>query len=1817
MKTKKRITERLGAFLLAVLFLAQGILGLLPAREASAAVTSIEQWDENKLVDYQYRFNVKFQPGITTVKTFGCDNQDVEAFTNHGRNGAYVETARMGGNYVPGSAGVRYNNVGRDGDGNIVDFVVRVMGTTQAEPRYDLQTPYLKYHRWKDGWEDDGDGFDWPNGMGQPLVAFSLNTIGVRTYCIGSVKVRFEFLKHGTDEPLAISGHGTVRDLDAGQGVSIPSDSNLDHAYILKGNNFLEVNGTSVQAGNDSLNNDDKRGWLNYLFNTSTINFSFLHQSRLDRWDKEREDGIKKHGSEQNWANVVRRLYADPDGVSYCPEYTGGKLVRGHAYFDFTAYCLGDVEMKKDPEKRVGPVGCDWEDAGAYTREDPFPIQEYEEFQYLIQTELTPNHLSSFVVQDTLKDCLAIDGASRVIVKNDVGDEVTGQFDISVEGQTVTCQAKESYLSKEDFTNNQTYTFILRVHRKEGADVHDFLLEDGYTFLIPNSAAVSYARINGKGETKITGQVWVEGKVIPDLAVEKRASRYEWAVGEEVDYTVKVTQKKPHAWAINTVVEDLTLPSCLKLVDNGYHVEAAPGVEHCVITKVGENGWRVTCPLLQYDESIQVMFRCVATEASNGQEWVNTASAGAENFFDPESGEPKTSKDLAEVWPNTPNLQIDKTADKYEWRVGDEIQYRVVVTNDAPGTIARDVRIFDMGLPEGLRLSGGAAAVEVLDAPQQVAFPVPDHKTGQATEIRGVDTGLNADETGWEFYCSYLPYSHPVTILFHCTATENANGRENVNAASVQAGNAAEKADDAEAYVNTGGFWIEKTADHYEWQLGELVQYQVVVENQAAGTVARNVTIWDTSMPAGLALAAPDAVSISGIPETIADPAAGTPDQPSQINPEWYQETAQKQVGYEFVPEGSGWRLNISDLPSGMPVTIQFQCTVTEEVNGMESINAAAVQAENAPVQTDDAEIYVNTAVLSIEKTVRNPYLEQGDGREPYEFRVGETVEYQVVVNNLQKGSIARNLVISDVSLPEGLRLADGEDALSVSGIPVTILNPVAGTDDMGNQLDPDNYNEVVEKQVEYQLTREGTGWRLNISDLPYQTPVTVVFRCIAQEELNGFEVINTARASAYNGAEVTDTSKVWINTPVLKIEKTADKPTYKYGDIATYRIKVTQEQIGCVARNVTVSDVIETAGVRLLKDSIVLLNENGDMVDAGVEANDNNVFLVHTQRALVKDRGYSIYDGDKGGVFEQVLYNPLDCKAESQMIVEYQAAVIDENLAGKTVHNVAVVNSSEGYPSEDEETVEINSPILDIVKESDQKEYFVGETGYYKLTIRQLREDVTAENIVIEDALDHPGAVIQTDSILIKKNTFPLEGASLEASANGFRIVTGTSLNDADKLEIFYKVIFESPDLDNAVVKNRAWAKGDNTPEEISEHEVLVGDIRPTLVVEKKSDKEVYKPGETGYYQVKITQTEKDAVARNVMLRDILQDSGAILDKKSVKIFDRKGVELDRPEIEATDTGYTIHTGMELAYQEFLLVEYQVQFTETVKNAEILNVAMATADNIHPEEEKIPEPISVGDGLTALKTSDPPSGSIVKENEKITYFITVRNRSEETRKNIMIKDAIPRHVVFEAFGETEGELLTLEDKQYAAFFIDELEAGQEATVSFSVIRQKAEKEDCIVNLAQVRSSIVKREDVTEETWKSPRFFNTNSTIHFADTLWARDENQVQVEVPEPSAMPTPSITPGPSAATEPSTTPTPSMTPEPSVTPKPSTTPEPAKTQCDAKTQHSAETIRIPHSRRDSVSYPSGVPHSYSGNLPEAFPDPHKHAILSILWKQ
>lgn len=1085
------------------------------------------------------------------------------------------------------------------------------------------------------------------------------------------------------------------------------------------------------------------------------------------------------------------------------------------------------------------------------------------------------------------------------------------------------------------------------------------------------------------------------------------------------------------------------------------------------------NGWILTCPLLQYNESIKITFKCIATADSNGQDWINTVTAEADNFTDSD-GNSITASDSAEVWVNSPVLTVDKVADRYEYEVGDTVNYTVSVMNTADYTVAQNVEVSDIDLPEGLELQGDPV-IDMGDEATSIGWPVADGTTTISTKDVDNKVELTNDGDSWTVKAKYLTSKQPLNITFSCKATKAANGVESQNIVSATADNFVSldsnqepqtAQDDAEVYVNTAYFDIEKTSDAYEWQVGDHVPFTITVKNVndegttdladdekyadfsdeekekigATGkTVARNVVITDEDIPAGWSLdfdsvdvqavdnteksvedeideqlaalddentqeaaqteedilreaglgddiytenddvdtgdgtddgtyddtgdstgddtgsdlpdvtvpethepTAAEPMTVSGIPDSFENHVAGTEDKTNDVDESLWNETETTEITKELTQVGNGWQLKISNLPAGNDVQIRFTCEALEAGNGEEGVNIGTVSAENGIEKSDDAEAYINTAALSVDKQVVNKYASGGeedaqDGRESYEFRVGEDVEYKLVVNNNQKGSIARNVVISDTTIPTGMEL--DESSITVEGLPETYVNPVAGTEDTANQLDPDHYNETSVEPISYNVERVNGGFQVTIDNLPCTTgdtlnnlnsPVVITYHCTPSSTLNGYEVVNTAKAAADNASEVKDNEKIWINNPVLNVTKDADRYEYMVGDTITYQVDVTQDQIGCVAKNVTISDVVDTEGVKLQKNSIVLIDEDGNVIEPESVDINGNTFTVNTGRNLICNKsGYTTVDlakaneeADETGYFQNGNYNPLGIEKESKLTLEYAVEVVDEDLAGQTVHNTVTVNSKENIPDEDEHEAPIYGPSLDIVKESDKKEYQVGEEAQYKLTVRELQDNITAKQVVINDAFQTEGMKIS--KINVRLNGEDLEGAEIEqTSDNSFTINTYADLSVQDKIEVYYTVVFTDPSLHGQDVVNIATAKGDNTEEEKQDNSVKVVDETPGLEIKKTSDKESYKVGETGHYTLVVSNTEKGTTARNVIIKDGLQVDGAKIVEGSIKVTNDAGKIMDDAEIEHSDTEFAIATGHDLEYKEQMLSTY------------------------------------------------------------------------------------------------------------------------------------------------------------------------------------------------------------------------------------------------------------------------------------------------------
>lgn len=1545
--------------------------------------------------------------------------------------------------------------------------------------------------------------------------------------------------------------------------------------------------------------------------------------------------------------------------------------------------------------KYVGQKGVSLETAEKHDSKDSaYQIHNYDEFDYLLSFDFNKNGTRYDTVRltDTLEECLDIDNVNKVSI-TDVNDNlVTSLFDISISednkgAKTITASATKEALANPGFASGQQYTMHMTVHRKRTDDVvtsmQEWIDDNGYTFHIPNKGNLYTKTTKGGEDEAESNESWVTDNVNCDLKIEKTCIPYDgWEVGSEVEYAVKVTQIRQDGYAVNVVVEDNTLPEGLKLIPGTIKVSDTHLSEGTIanVEPLETNGWRATCPRLQYGDYFVVSFKAKASEAVNGSDTINTATAIADNFFKEDNETPKSISDSAEVWVNTPNITVNKYSDKYEYEVGDTVHYTVEINNTKDYTVAKNLVVEDVSLPQGMQLATGDNAVRVTMSPDSAAtsigWPVADGTSVIAKNpiSNKIDVSGNA-KNGWTVRADYLPSDATMTIEFDCVAMEEVNGVEVQNQVKAVAdnspkdedGNTIPSWDDAKVYTNTVDLAIDKSASQHEWQVGDDVEYTIVVkhddyisggdpddltsERTHEGTIARNVLIKDIEIPEGLEFKGIDSVVVNGVPVQITDKVHGPADIANQLDETLYNQTEVKDNQYTVTQNGNGFQVAIPNLPYGEEVTITFPCTATavaEGTNGWEWINKASVEADNQrghEKQEDDAEVYINTANLAIDKyQVNNNYngsqdasgslgqnFEDGtnslgnvaykatgaegthsgntsdngpvadssnsgevvttttttttttygddsegtltpdesifapktegeyDNRYYYEYRVGETVEYKVVLQNTQKNSVARNVVVQDVTLPKGLSLAEG-DFITVEGFQEKWNNPISGTVDPTNQLDVGYYNEFETLDFNYEVSKVtnedgSTGFTVTIPNLPCTTgdklnpnwtsPIVITYHCVVGEDINGSEVINTAKVTADNATPKQDKEVIWVNSPEFSVVKQADRDHYKLNDTITYEVTATNINRGTLARNVVLFDELLTEGVKLQKSTIVLMDGTGRVIDDDDYEVEifNDHFVVRTLRDMYCSNGnYYIYDLDENsGYTDGGIYNPMmkpenvpngshDKGYVGSLKLEYQVQAIDHALAGKTIKNKITVNSDENIPKDDTEEVPINGPSLNIEKTSDKEQYYVGETGIYKLVVTNLREDVVAENVVITDELKVDGAVIVGNPI-IEFNNAEFEPVSIDKTDKGFVIKTGKNLTDADKLEVVYKVLFKDPSLDGKKVNNTAIAKGDNTPEEKQDNVVKVTDKVPKLTIEKHSDKKEYAVGETGHYSVKVTQPTEDAVARNVIIKDELMVDGAKIIPSTVKIQNSRGIVLDIPEIEATEKGYTIHTGADLQYDDYFLVTYDVLFeSETLSGQNIINIARATSDNAKAEAKNdVTTPITVGDGLTALKTCNPANNSVVKNGGTITYSITVENSTDKDKTNVLVKDKIPTLTKFVGFvgaenatvnaaGQTElpngilAQLQKLNGSDHATFIIGTLPAKSSRTVSFNVSVDGAKEDDMIVNIAQVRDTIAESDNISEQTWLSDRFRNTNETVHFLDTDWVSDSEIVEVK---------------------------------------------------------------------------------------------------------
>ena len=725
-------------------------------------------------------------------------------------------------------------------------------------------------------------------------------------------------------------------------------------------------------------------------------------------------------------------------------------------------------------------------------------------------------------------------------------------------------------------------------------------------------------------------------------------------------------------------------------------------------------------------------------------------------------------------------LYINKTTPKYSYKVGDTFDYTIAVKNvtkESKAVTAENVTVDD-SVPAGLKINSVSTS------------------KGTATHSGNKVTATIGD----------LAQDATTTVKVNVTALEAGNGQELYNAANADANNAPRVWDDAKVAVNSANVQVDKVVDKYEYAVGEKANFTVKVKNTKG--IAENLPVSD-ALPSGMKLDY-DSVKISGVPANVDVRIHGPADKPNDLmdtNEKGLTET--KTITATKSKNGdNGWAYKINYLPANSTATITFSATATEAGNGKEQQNVVTATGDNFSKAEDDAEYYVNTPKLSLSKKYVNPYKdEKKDNRCDNEFRVFEKetgyekVQYEVLAKNTAPaGTVAKDVVISDVTLPEGLAL--NYDSIEISevsdsgtktfskasgGNGNTIKYHVAGTADVTNKLNPEHYNETQDKTPVITVEKKGNGFVVKDSLMAGGASLKISYNANALEndkvDVNGSEIKNEATATASNLAKVdgkvptinADTT-VYINSPRLKIEKKADSGDYEVGDNVSYTINVVNTHKGTIARNLVYTDELKTKGVQILTGTIALYDTEGyELREGGTLAGEvdykkqakTDGFTLTTRKHLVVDGNYDKYDLAQGKNPEtQNAWNPsyVNTKKETLMSIKYDMKITDKALAGKDILNVATAVSDEALKVTIDETVKPKGPEPTPEKSVDRTNPAVGEDVTFTLRFtnnnagtvakdvktKEVKENATAYNIVIDDQLQVSGAKVLAETIKI-----------------------------------------------------------------------------------------------------------------------------------------------------------------------------------------------------------------------------------------------------------------------------------------------------------------------------------------------------------------------------------------------------------------------------------------------------------------------------------
>ena len=973
-------------------------------------------------------------------------------------------------------------------------------------------------------------------------------------------------------------------------------------------------------------------------------------------------------------------------------------------------------------------------------------------------------------------------------------------------------------------------------------------------------------------------------------------------------------------------------------------------------------------------------------------------------------------------------LDVRKTADKTEGvSIGDVVTYTVEVPVHERGVTCRngysytDFEIVDV-LPREMRYVDGSGYLA--DNEGQLI-----ENAGEVVYAGQGDESEDGNAVKFVFSQSYLQHSmrmqgETYRFEFKAELTEYpADGALSVSNSAYARVNdkGTYPSNSVETTLVPPRLTVDKTADAYEYEEGEVVHFTASFSQSEKNAQCREAVFSD-SLPEGLELI-PETVQVTGL-ESLPTPSV----------------------------EGNRWSCSLDKFNYGDALTVSFAAIATQAGNGTKQVNIATARANNCEEASDSAEVWTNTASLSIEKTA-----------DRYEHFIGASeqdagaVVYTITVENTKEGTVANNVIVSDESLPEGLKIGrtdTGELAVDVSGVPESISYPVGAEGSTPSQLE--------QREITCSTKPAGTGFATTVSHLPAHMPVTITCTCYPEDSIAGWEIENTATVSADNATDARDSALTWINQPTLQVEKTASQGTCNVGDLVAFRVKVTNNTPGTIGRNLVVSDLLQAKGVELQQDSIKVWDSEGnDITDSCVISTDGEKpsFTIETNRNLVSNSPERTFYrfGEKA---EQGA-NPLGEEGETAVSVDYTVAIADAALAGSTVGNIAIAATDEpNTQTSGDASITVKDAQLQVSKTSDEKRYEAGDIAHYTVTVAQTRESSTAHNVTFADHFESDelasidassllvtgpdGATIDNPDVTLEKNE--------DGTVFGFSLQPGIDLRDGETLTVEYSA--KLPIASEHVV-NRAQAKASDAAAASAANDVEVGEPLADASLDKEASAKTAQVGDSFTYT--ITARATNGALHDAVITDSGLPSGIEVDFASLSVA-VNGKTVEEPVVHQKGDSFAIELGT-MGKDDVAVVSFKANVAdEGLVGHKVVNGATLTSPTLGGERtaQAVVDIIAPAGTASIEKTASAESAFA---GETVSYALSVEVGETDLEDALLVDEGMPEGVAIDyaTFVATvDGKRIEPDfasrDAQSFALKLGRVSAGSNVSVEYEAL---------------------------------------------------------------------------------------------------------------------------------------------------------------------